>query len=177
MVLIRVSHTLCSKLSLSFEKDWLLWGWHLTGCASCLFWRSVLQPWQSSCGRCSIWIQTTLNHMPLNLMWMASPGALSAPLQSKGSLPSCIQQSGSRAPWRPGTNTPKLATPLQSSCVVFIFYPVGTGHLKSSRCTAFRGSWNTTLLCSCMKEYTVLNRILSRFLLGILFWCRMEFSK
>lgn len=63
----------------------------------------MLQPWQSSCGRCSIWIQTTLNHMPLNLMWMASPGALSAPLQSKGSLPSCIQQSGSRAPWRPGT--------------------------------------------------------------------------
>lgn len=121
MILIRVSSTLCSKLSLSFEKDWLLWGWHLSGCTTCLFWRSVLQPWQISCGRWSIWIQTTLNHIPLNLMCMGFPGALSAPFQSTGSLPSCIQQSGSRAPWRPDIKHTQAANSfVELLCSVYI---------------------------------------------------------
>lgn len=64
-------------------------------------------------------------------------------------------------------NTPKLPTPLQSSCAVFIFYPIKTGQLKSNRCTAFRGAG--IQLCSCVIEHTVLNRLLSRFLLGVLF--------
>lgn len=176
MILIRINGTLCSELSLSFEKDWLLWGWHLSGGTRCLFWRSVLQPWQSFCGGWSIWIQTTLNHFPLNLMciWLF----LVLCLHPSKAQALCLHAYSSVVAELPGDlipNTPKLPTLVQSSCVVLIFYPIGTGQLKSKKCTTFRGSG--IQLCSCMKEHTVLDRILSRFFLSIPFWCRIEFSK
>lgn len=86
------------------------------------------------------------NPMPLNLMCMGFPGALSAPSQSTGSLPSCIEQSGSRAPWRPDTKHTQAANSLaELLCSVYILSHRNRT-VEVRQMYNLQRFWNTTLL-------------------------------
>lgn len=77
---------------------------------------------------------------------LAFPGALSAPFQSTGSLPSCIQQCGSRAPWRSDTKHTQAA----NSCAELLCSVDILSHrnrtVEVKKMYNLQRFWNTTLL-------------------------------
>lgn len=74
------------------------------------------------------------------------PGALCAPFQSTGSLPSCIQQSGRRAPWRPDTKHTQAANSFAELLCSVDILSHRNRTVEVKQMYNFQRFWNTTLL-------------------------------